>query len=209
MKFVSCVVVCVVAVLSYVVADSVPFTDCSSSSSLMPLVDLEVSPWPPTLGQEVTATMKFTAIETVTAGTYTVLVKAGPIKVLSETGDIADLLADVNMSLPIPEGNFAIGPISQTLPSLPVSGKITATISMTDQNGNGLNCVTVTVKPNPGKLKEALYCDSIKDQSDCVQASETSDGEDCLWCVSAAVPSSCANSTMAEKLPPSIFDCKR
>jgi hypothetical protein len=57
-----------------------------------------------------------------------------------------------------------------------------------------------TVKDTPA------LCENVKEESSCSGAVEA-DGEKCYWCESAAVSSSCFNLTIAEGLPPTIFDC--
>ena len=53
----------------------------------------------------------------------------------------------------------------------------------------------------------AADCDAIKDEQTCHDTLDSSN-QGCLWCKSAAVPSSCHNVTMSANLPPSIFECE-
>ncbi|KJE94308.1 hypothetical protein CAOG_009808 [Capsaspora owczarzaki ATCC 30864] len=49
-------------------------------------------------------------------------------------------------------------------------------------------------------------CTDVTTQSTCSQDKE-SDGLACVWCIAAAVPSFCANTAQAAKLPPTVFNC--
>ena len=50
-------------------------------------------------------------------------------------------------------------------------------------------------------------CTDVKTIEDCEKETDD-DGKACLWCKCAAVPSMCANETVAARLPPSVFECK-
>jgi hypothetical protein len=49
-------------------------------------------------------------------------------------------------------------------------------------------------------------CTEYKTETDCLAAGARSDYQ-CSWCKCAAVPSSCNTNAIANRLPPSVFDC--
>jgi len=180
----------------------IDWTNCSTGAADLVIQTLEADPWPPTLGANITAHAKGFLEVDVSGGSYELKVKVSGIKVLDQKGNIADL----GIPLPIPAGAFD-QTITYPLPSLPVSGKVDATITVTDQNGNDVICAEIQFKPNKPSLEGTVdQCESVKDQDDCTDAVEA-DGDQCYWCRSAAVPSACYNSTIAKTLPQSIFDC--
>lgn len=52
-------------------------------------------------------------------------------------------------------------------------------------------------EPEPSPDKD---CGSLLDEDSCTEAH-------CVWCVSAAVPSSCYTEAEAKRLPPAVFKC--
>ena len=187
--------------ISFGFCDEIPWTNCSSSATVVSISHLEGTPWPPKLGANFTGIVSAYAHKDITGGTYHATVKIGLIKVYDKTQDIPD------SALPIKEG-----PIDQKvtlpLPNEPITGKVTGTIQVNDADGNDILCMELQVKPEPALFNGGSVdnCETVKDETTC-QSSTDSSGEQCVWCKSAAVPSSCHTASQAKSLPPSIFDC--
>eukprot|EP00697_Spironema_sp_BW2_P009861 gnl/Spiro4/24885_TR12369_c0_g1_i1.p1 gnl/Spiro4/24885_TR12369_c0_g1~~gnl/Spiro4/24885_TR12369_c0_g1_i1.p1 ORF type:complete len:102 (+),score=29.29 gnl/Spiro4/24885_TR12369_c0_g1_i1:37-306(+) len=53
----------------------------------------------------------------------------------------------------------------------------------------------------------ATNCEDVKDPSACRTTMQPGETQNCVWCICAAVPSTCVTVEQAKKLPPSVFKC--
>ncbi|EIW64396.1 sterol transporter [Trametes versicolor FP-101664 SS1] len=87
------------------------WTDCGSSSHIIHIKSIQVSPDPPQRGEELTITVEGDADETIEDGAYAdVTVKVGVIKILSKEFDICEEAdkANTTVQCPVQKGTHKV-----------------------------------------------------------------------------------------------------
>ncbi|KAG1801542.1 ML domain-containing protein [Suillus plorans] len=91
--------------------ESWSWKDCGSSTDVVQLESISVSPDPPKPGQDLTVTVVGTAQQRIEDGAYAdVVVKLGLIKLLSKSFDVCDEARNANATIqcPVEEGSYTV-----------------------------------------------------------------------------------------------------
>jgi len=115
----------------------VKYTLCSVKGALLELDNVTSSEWPPSKGADLKVNFTGVALETITAGEWTVKIKWEGFPLPASTGDIGDFYP-----LPWEQGPLAFGLVSD-IPDTSPSGSYTVEISAVEQSKKQLFCVNL------------------------------------------------------------------
>lgn len=128
--------VCLVCLLVVVFSHSIGFTSCGEG--LLQVQSVDVDPFPPKEGHDVTLAATGQVSETVQGGTYAIKVKLGFIQVYEHSGDLCTFSKAVQCPV-------AAGPVSIQdtikVPSIAPAGKYKVELSAKSDQGKTVFCI--------------------------------------------------------------------
>ncbi|VDB86513.1 unnamed protein product [Peniophora sp. CBMAI 1063] len=129
------------------ISESWSYSDCGSPSDAVQIESIVVSPDPPKPGEDMTVTVKGTAVETIKEGAYAdVTVKLGLIKLLQKEFDICEEARNANASItcPVEEGYYTVVQ-TVTLPKEIPQAKFTVAVKGYTVDDDDLFCLNLKV----------------------------------------------------------------
>jgi len=125
-----------------VICRDIPYKNCGTSNDHIKISKLNVIPFPPQIGANVTVIVSGTSDETINGGTVLITLSFDGINLVNSTVDLCSILSGVNVKCPIPSGPNAFT-IVQLLPSGIPTGDYTAIIQADDLNNQELLCIQI------------------------------------------------------------------
>jgi len=136
-----------------VIVAQVPWKNCGTAADHIKIKNLNVKPYPPVGGANVTILADGSTDETIVTGTVNIDLFFEQVNLLNQTFNLCTLVNGLGITCPIPKGPLSFK-ITQVLPPGLPSGQYAAIVNANDPSNQELFCVSVDFTLTATSFKE-------------------------------------------------------